>query len=927
MSQLWPFLVLGLASGGAYALTAVGIVTVYRGTGVINLAHGAMGMVGTYVFFQLFKQEKLPASIAVPAGIVAGAALGAIVYAVVMRPLRNSIELARLVATLGVLMVLQGLATVIYSERVRIVKSFVPDGALHLWGASMSYGTIVVLGVTILLAIGLATLFRRTRLGLSAAAVQENPDAASVLGVSPHASGLLMWTIGGALASAAGIVLVPTTGLSPSGLTLLIFPALAAALFGKFTKYPSTIIAGLAIGILESLFVAYQWDSAFIKIIPFGVIIVALMVGGSTLPGRGHAEQRLPRIGAGLLRPPVILVAAVLAVVAVLFLPVGWAVALTTMAIVSLIALSIVVATGYAGQLSLAPFAIAGATSLFVAHLSRLFHIDIALALVLGIIAATLLGWLVGLPAIRVRGVDLAVATLGFALVIETALLINPKTNGGLNGLPITDPRIFGIPLVAARSPRGYAVFACVVFALAALGIACLRRSRAGRRMAGVRANERGAAALGISVPGAKLAGFAIAGGVAGIAGVLLAFRMQVATFDNFDVFKSINALGWTTVGGLGMIPGAVFAGGAAAGGPFSYILRNVDEIDAWLPVLSGIFVVIVMITHPDGEIDRMKKQFGDLFAKLRGRGAAPAVAAEPPVEPDRTAAEPVSAEVNRASGTDRILPGAERRAGQVLLTVRDVTVKYGPVKAVDAVTLDVVGGAVIGVIGPNGAGKTSLIDSITGFATASGSVSLGGRELIGLSATKRSRAGLTRTFQNLELFVDLTVRENLLAAADRRDLLGYASGLIRSGPHELSGVAATAVALLGLEELLDRQVMDLPQGTQRIVAIARALASEPEVICLDEPTAGLSGTERAEVITAIRALVETAKIGVLLVEHNLDVVAGLCDTVVAIDFGRVIAQGAPEEVLGRPEVRQAYLGSHELPEQQAIAPKKETVS
>jgi sulfate-transporting ATPase len=407
-----------------------------------------------------------------------------------------------------------------------------------------------------------------------------------------------------------------------------------------------------------------------------------------------------------------------------------------------------------------------------------------------------------------------------------------------------------------------------------------------------VRANERGAAALGISVGGAKVAAFALGGAVAGLAGSLTVFRSRTVTFTNFDVFHSIFALAFTVVSGVGYVAGAIYTGVISTGGPISYLFRNLtSHIDLVLAIASGVFVIQIMLQNPDGLVPLMSHQRTWLTRRVRRRPRQAPVAEPSPHAPDLIAAEPV-------------------RPGEVLLRADGLTLRYGSVKAVDQVSLEVRQGEVLGVIGPNGAGKTSLIDTITGFARqTSGSIRLGGDDISGWTIRRRARAGLGRTFQNLELFSDLTVRENLLAAHDPRSVAAYLSGWVRPGSDRLAGAAAQAVALLGLEPWLESEIHTLPQGTQRLVAVARALAAQPRVLCLDEPAAGLGQAERDAMSRAIRLVVQRLHVGVLIIEHNIDVVAGLCDRLLVLDFGKVVTGGLPDEVLTSDIVRTAYLG------------------
>jgi sulfate-transporting ATPase len=251
LSQLWIFIVVGLTAGGAYALTAIGVVTIYRGSGVLNFAHTAIGMAGTYVFWEFYAGgaattglhplERWPVGWAMVVGIGAGAVIGLLVYVLVMYPLRNASELARVIATLGVLLIIQNAALLIYSSQTDVIPQFLGHGSFTLFGAPFQLDSAIVLAVVVLLAIALTLLFRLTRLGLSATALQVRPVAAATLGISPHPVGIITWTLGGSLAAAAGILVVPTIGLSPTQLTLLINYALAASLLGRFRNYAITV--------------------------------------------------------------------------------------------------------------------------------------------------------------------------------------------------------------------------------------------------------------------------------------------------------------------------------------------------------------------------------------------------------------------------------------------------------------------------------------------------------------------------------------------------------------------------------------------------------------------------------------------------------------------------------------------------------------
>jgi ABC-type branched-subunit amino acid transport system ATPase component/branched-subunit amino acid ABC-type transport system permease component len=948
LTQLWIFIVVGLTAGGAYALTAIGVVTIYRGSGVLNFAHSAIGMAGTYVFWEFYANgaattgqhplERWPVGWAMAVGIAAGAVIGLLVYALVMYQLRNASELARVIATLGVLLVIQNAALLIYSSTVTVVPQFLGRGSFTLFGAPFEYNSAIVLAVVVLLAIGLSLLFRLTRLGLSATALQVRPVAAATLGISPHPVGIITWTLGGSLAAAAGILVVPAIGLSPTQLTLLINYALAASLLGRFRNYGVTVAAALAMGIAQSVMVEYNVSNTISQIVPFAVILVALVAGGTAVPGRGFAESRLPRVSTGRFRPVQTAVWLGVATFLALGAGTGWSIAMANAAIAALVSIAIVIVTGYAGQISLATYGLMGIGALLGAHAAGTWGLGYPMTIVIGTLAGAVAGLLMGLPAIRVRGIDLTVATLGFGIVVANTVFISAAFigNNGFDGIVVPSPTLFGLNVDPAAYPGRFTMLCLVVLVLVGIGVANLRRSAAGRRLLAVRANERGAAALGISVGGVKVAVFALGGAVAGLAGSLTVFRSRTVTFTDFDVFRSIFALAFTVVSGVGYVAGAIYSGVISAGGLISYLFLNLtSNIDVILAIASGVFVIQIMLQSPDGIIPLLSHQKSWVVQRMRLRRPARAVVAAPeragsaqagpaqaraaqaePQLAQRRLARPKPASQSQAQVEPDHAAAEPIRPGEVVLRVDGLSLQYGAVRAVDHVSLEVRRGEILGVIGPNGAGKTSLVDTITGFARKTeGSIHLSGHEVSRWSIRRRARAGLGRTFQNLELFSDLTVRENLLAAHDRRSLAAYLSGWVRPGSDRLTGSAAEAMTLLGLEACLDSEIHTLPQGTQRLVAVARALAAQPRVLCLDEPAAGLDQAERDAMSRAIRLVVRRLGLAVLIIEHNIDVVAGLCDRLLVLDFGKMVASGIPGEVLSSDIVRRAYLGEGSEPQ------------
>jgi sulfate-transporting ATPase len=935
VSQLWQFILVGFSSGGAYALVALGIVAVYRGSGILNFSQGAIGMVGSYVFWELYDagNGSLPVVPALLIGVVVGAAIGVVFYLAAVQFLRNASDMAKVVATLGFLLLLESLAAKRWGTESHLLRPLFGSGKLTIFGGVITYDTLALILFIVALGIGLMFLFNRTRLGLNATALRENPVAASAIGISPHPTGLLTWGLGGAMAAFAGILLIPVIGLTPSALTLLVIPAMAAALIGHFTNIPATIGVGLAIGIAESVMQRYQVNSGIISSLPFAVIIVAVVLGGRALPGRGELlNVRLPRVGNGHPKWSSAAVLVALGIIIPLVLSPTWATAMINSALFGLLALSIVVITGYAGQISVASAAVAGFGSFIAAHCSSDWHLPFLVCILFGTASAVVLGVIFGAPAVRVRGVNLAIVTLGLSLAVEYMVLNEPKLTGETVGLAVHQPSLFGFNLNPASHPDRFAIMTVIILALGSFAVMNIRRGESGRRYVAVRANERGAASVGLSVAGAKLGAFAISAALAGLSGALATFRFQVADFSSYDVFQSIYALAFTVVGGVGFVGGAIFAAINSADGVISNFFTNVlniATINEWLPILSGIFVINNIILFPDGLIILMgmhRAMVTQGYILFPYKGFRLPIGPRPVGAPVAPAGAVTTAAGSKGPTTWR--DAAPRlAAGETVLVARDIRVTYGSVRAVDDMTLELAAGRIVGVIGPNGAGKTSLIDGLTGFTRiAGGRVELCGKDVTDLRPTDRARLGMGRTFQNLELFDDLSVRENILTALDSGSRWSYARDILYPGRSRLSTAASAAITMLDLERDLDTIVGDLPQGRRRMVAIARLVAQEPAAMLLDEPAAGLSGSERRTACELFRTLADDLGAAVLLVEHNIDVVSTTCDHLIVLDFGQVIASGPTAQVLREPAVREAYLGrlTGEPSEQQRAAASTE---
>ena len=523
MTEFWKFFLLGLGGGAIYALVALGIVLVYRGSGVVNFATGAFTLTGAAVFDEV--RANHGTAVAIAAGVVAAGLAGAAVNLLVMTPMRRSSPLSRVIATLAVL----GLANELWKHRLgqqgfKVVAAFLPHDPVQPFGGGIIIGEdrIWILGITLGLAAVLWILYRRTRFGLATTAVAENEAVAAAQGWSPTTIATVNWLLGGALAGFAGIMLSTVAGLSTTSQTLVMIPAMAAALVGGFASFPLTVLGGLLVGVLESEALYYAEPTGVTKglqtAVPFLVIVAILVVRGRPLPLRSFLADRLPSIGS-VARPVVVVGAGTTAMLSVLLFGDDWANAVITSAIFALVALSLVVLIGYAGQLSLAQWSLAGMGALFAGRLAGdVWGLPFPIAVAVGILLAVPVGVVVSLPALRVRGVSLAVTTLALSLVMGTMILTNEEYTGGLlRGTVIPTPHILGWDVGSVAHPERYGLVAVAFVVLAALVVANLRRGRVGRRLIAVRDNERAAASMGISVFGAKVYAFAVSSALAAV--------------------------------------------------------------------------------------------------------------------------------------------------------------------------------------------------------------------------------------------------------------------------------------------------------------------------------------------------------------------------------------------------------------------------
>ena len=1000
MSEFLQFVLLGFGTGAIYALVSLGLVLVYRGSGVVNFSHGAIALSGAVFYYEA--EQHVPVVVAILAAVLGCAVIGALIQVLVMGPMRGSSPLARLVATLGLLSVGLEVWRRVYPNPVA-PDSFLPNDIVHLGGdIRVPESRIYLFVVAVALGLALWQLYRSTRFGLATAAVAENENVAAAQGWSPGLIATANWALGGALAGLGGAFLFGLLGIEPVSHTLIIIPALAAALLGGFRSFLGTVAAALALGVAQSLALLYIDDTGFTKgfrpAIPLLAIVLVLIVRGRALPLRSFAADRLPRIGTGRVRPWMVVAAAALMIGSVHTFDTPWTRSVTIGTPVAVVALSLVVLTGMAGQLSLAQWAVAGLGALFAGRVAAgIWGLPTLLAIAVGVCLTVPFGLLLALPALRVRGVNLAIITLAMAVVIDSMILSNPKYSI-VNFQPalVPEPSIFGIDLLARRHPTRYAIFALILVGIAAIVVANLRRGQIGRRMIAVRGNENAAASVGISVLGVKTYAFAVTSALAAFGGAIIAFSNTSLNFGStFPRLRNIEIVLFSVLGGIGYVGGALVAGSLAVGGMAERLVGLVIDTKGYWRLLAAGLLVLFVIFRPHGGVAYVVEDFKKLARPSRAKlllaaaglivslvaihiewtadgvkgtdfdrvslsrlilmvGVVVAIAAyrfsthlipaalvvvislvgiaavtrlSDDLELDGTwewtvagcvfalifAGAVLAKEIVDRSGTetiDLVVPESTTKVSPKTLTLENVSVAFGSVQALSGASLTVRPGEVVGLIGPNGAGKTTLIEAVTGFVNATGRITVDGTDVSKMSATQRSRQGIARSFQSLELFEDMTVLDNIRTAADAGSVRPYLTDLVWPRNPLLTESATAAITELGLVEVLEQKPDELPHATRRMVAIARALAGGPSVILLDEPAAGLDGASTEELEQLIRRLARDWGMSVLLIEHDVGMVMRTCDRIVALDFGSVIAEGTPREISESDAVISSYLGT-----------------
>ncbi len=616
------YTIFGLVLGGVYGIAASGLVVTYNTSGIFNFAHGAEAMLGAFLYWEFRFNWHWPAPLAllVILGVFAPL-MGGALYAVIMRGLRDTAEVTKIIVTVALMLGMLYLSQWVWNPVTpRTDQLFFGRSFVKVLGVRVTTHEVIALGVAVAIAIGLRLLFYRTRIGVAMRGAVDDPNLLQLNGHNPERVAALSWAIGSFLAVLAGVLVTPISGgaLEATALTLLVIQSFAAAMFGRLRSVPRTFIGALVLGLAANYVLAYfptswSWASDFRISLPMIILFVVLIV----LPQdrlRGATVRRTrERVHVPSVRTAVVAGVALVAVVVLLRqLMVDSDVTTLTIGIsFSIIALSLVLLTGYAGEMNLAAVSFGAIGTMIVFHIGRTGH---GLAQrstlggwVLGVILTAAVGALVALPAVRLRGLYLALATMAFGVFLSDMVLADVSEHR----LPLLHTRFtlfssgaglanLGMPALKVgpldlHNGTTFLVTVTVMFALLGIGVVALRNSGYGRRLTAMKDSPAASATLGQSLVRLKLSVFTLSAAIAGLGGIFLSTALGSVSVDNYLIFISLALVMLTVVFGIGYVSGALL-GGIASGVGFALVVATFNHLADNHVSLHGLYATLAHI-------------------------------------------------------------------------------------------------------------------------------------------------------------------------------------------------------------------------------------------------------------------------------------------------------------------------------------------
>ena len=905
-----PVVALGTIIGLTYGILAVGLVLVYRSNKIINFAHGEVGAFAAALFGLVTLKFRFPYYLAIVLALLVGAGVAALAEVAVIRRLRRAPRLMSIVATLGVGQFLLQFSLVVNSQAQASSLFPQPPGmpTFEIGALLITPSYSGMLFFTPLLVLALVVFLARSRFGQAIRGAAANADLARMSGIFAGRMSTLAWALAGSVSAFTAIMFAPAGIISGEAFgPSLLLRALVAAVVGRMTSLPIALAGGVAIGIIEQALLWNYPQGGLVEAAMFVIILLALLLqrglgGRDEEKGSWAAVQAWRPLPEAFLRVrairalPWVFGGVSLLAAALLPLVMNNSAAIICVTIVSfsIVGLSVGVVTGLSGQLSLGQFAL-GAIGATVSYYASSRTGNFFLGFLYAGLAAAVASLLIGVPALRIRGLLLAVTTLSFALVTESWLLQQPWVLG--EGIDPGRPIINGYALESGKS---YYLMSLVVLVVAFWLARNIRSGGLGRRLVAVRDNEDNARAFTVRASIVKVQGFMLAGFLAGMGGAVYGHSLSLINDTAFQAPASINVVALTVIGGIGMLSGPIL--GAL------YIIG----IPEFLPLDSAGLAAqklgwLVLILYAPGGIAQLVQPLRDRFVDWLARRDGL------DVEALRAGKDPADQPTASVADLSALRPSrALRPPGTTLLRAEDLRRYFGGVKAVDGVSFTVKAGETLGLIGPNGAGKTTTFELLGGFTKPdSGRVIFDGLDVSSLGPEERAQLGLIRSFQDAALFPTLTVLDCLRLSMEKRSPTSFFPSVLGVSRLEKDKDkrARELIAFFGLERYRNKQTQELSTGTRRIAELACLVALEPVLLLLDEPSSGIAQRETEALGHLLEELKRQLQATLIVIEHDIPLIMSLSDRIVAMDTGKVIAAGSPQAVKSDPRVIDAYLG------------------
>jgi sulfate-transporting ATPase len=610
------FALLSIPLVGAYAIFALGISVIYRASRVLNLAHGAMAMVPAYITYSLVRAH-VPVLIALVVGVACGAGLGVGVERFFVRRLRAQGPTAQTVGTVAVTGLLIALTAKIWGTTPLIAPKVFPVGVIHIGRSGIRFGDIGLFATGVVVSLALFTFFKRTQVGLAMRGAAQNRRAASLMGIDPDLTAAGAWALGGGLAALGGIMLAAVTNLDPYTLSLQALPAFVAALIGGLESLPGALTGSAIAGLSFGLVPYFSGTPLIGSVVRFSgspqlaltiLTFIVMATRGRRLSGASDSEAGIKTTGKPFRALSSRKLGRSLAIAMPFIIIFPWIVPYSLLGQglvgiqLALVAASLVVLTGWVGQISLAQASFYGIAALTTGVIVRGLHIGFPLNLFIAAGIAAGAATLLGMVALRVRGLYLAVATLIFAWMCDSFLFRTPWLGAGGGSSTIPAERLGhsgAFPAFDFTSRRTLFYVMTAIAMLVLVSLANVRDTKTGRAFFAIRGSEMAAVSLGIDVVRYKLIAFALSGALAGVAGNLLMVEQRTVVPSQFLFTVSLQFLAVAVVGGLGSLAGAVAAGAVFAA--LNEVFFRVSALAGWLDIVSAALLALVLLTYPGG--------------------------------------------------------------------------------------------------------------------------------------------------------------------------------------------------------------------------------------------------------------------------------------------------------------------------------------